>query len=191
MTAAGNTVSVATGWLTYHNNNGRDGYDTSLPNIDSPSLSWKTKVDGEVYAEPLFFDGAVYVATENDTVYALNVATGAVQWREPLGIPANSTKPPLACPPNGPNITPTIGITGTPVIDPASGTMYVVALINGTGYRMFALSVNTGEVRWSSAISPGGFDYLVQEQRGALALANGVVYVPFGGVRLDLWIYRS
>ena len=142
-------------------------------------------MDGPVYAEPLFFDGSVYAVTENDTVYAISATGGAIQWSQHLGTPANSTIPPYACTISGntyePDIQPTIGITGTPVIDPASGTIFVAAMISGSGYRLFALNVNTGQQRWVLPLAPAGFDYTVEEQRGALALANGLVYVPFGG----------
>jgi hypothetical protein len=67
------------------------------------------------------------------------------------------------------------------VIDPGSGTIYVAALINDTGYLLFALDTSTGHQISNSSISAPGFQYLPEEQRGALALANGFVYVPFGG----------
>src|SRR5712692_11768871 len=81
--------STVSDWLTYHGDNKRDGYDTSLRNLTSPSVSWKSVVDGPVYAEPLSFHGSVYVATENDTVYALSATDGAVQWSRHLGTPAD------------------------------------------------------------------------------------------------------
>ena len=139
-------------------------------------------VDGPVYAEPLSFNGSVYVATENDTVYALSATDGAVEWSEHLGTPANTTAPPYECD-NGaiPSINPLAGITGTPVIDPATGTIYVVALLNDTGYRLFALSTGDGQVRWSTMVSETGLNYTNQDQRAALTLANGMVYVAFGG----------
>src|SRR5271155_4637179 len=59
-----NSVSLVGDWLTYHGGNTRDGYDTSLANVTSPSVNWKSVVDGPVYAEPLSFNGSVYVATE-------------------------------------------------------------------------------------------------------------------------------
>lgn len=169
------------GWLSYHNDNSRDGYDGSLPTINSPAVAWSIGVAGAVYSEPLFYNGNVYVATEGNEVYAINANTGSVEWSEFLGAPVNSLIPPIACPPNGPNIVPTIGITGTPAIDASSKTMYVAALINDSGYKMFALNTDTGEVRWSTPIAPSNFDSNVEEQRGALAIANGMVYVPFGG----------
>jgi len=139
-------------------------------------------VDGPVYAEPLSFNGSVYVATENDTVYSLSAATGATPWSHNLGTPANSAAPPFECNGGaGPAITPTIGITSTPAIDSATGTIYVVALIDGSGYRLFALNAGNGQERWTTMVNPAGLNYTYQEQRGALTLANGMVYIPFGG----------
>ncbi len=168
-------------WTTYHESNSRDGYDGSLANVTSPSVAWTVAVDAPVYAEPLTFNGSVYVATENDTVYAMSGASGAVQWSNHLGAPVDSTSPPFECGGSHPTISPTIGITGTPVIDPATGTIYLVALINGSGYRLIALETGNGHVRWSAQVSEPGLNYTDQEQRGALTLAHGMVYVPFGG----------
>jgi outer membrane protein assembly factor BamB len=67
------------------------------------------------------------------------------------------------------------------VIDPATGTIYAVALINGSGYHLFALNTANGQVKWSITVNESGLDYAYQEQRGSLALANGLVYVSFGG----------
>ena len=78
-------------------------------------------LDGEIYGEPLVWAGRVYVATENNTVYALSAATGKVAWSAPSGHPG-----PVGSLPCG-DITPTVGITGTPVIDPARSEIFVVA----------------------------------------------------------------
>jgi polyvinyl alcohol dehydrogenase (cytochrome) len=174
-------TAYADGWVTYHGDNTRDGSYSLLSNVTTPSIAWNTSVDAAVYAEPLAFNGSVFVATENDTVYSLSATTGAVVWSMHLGTPANSSRAPFVCNGNHPTIYPLIGITGTPVIDPVTGTIYAVALINDTGYRLFALNTNDGQVRWSTMINESGLSYTDQEQRGALTLANGLVYVPFGG----------
>ena len=179
------SVSVSGDWLTYHGSNSRDGNDTSLPAVTSLSVGWKTEVDAPVYAEPLSLDGSVFVATENDTVYSISATTGTVQWSRHLGSPADSLSPPYTCQGNHPDIEPTVGITGTPVIDPASATIYVAALLNGTGFGLYAINLNTGQVRWDLPIAPASFSFVSEEQRGALALANGLVYVPFGGYSWD------
>src|SRR5450759_4713009 len=90
------------------------------------------RLDGALFGEPLISSGQVFVATENDTVYALSSSTGAVLWSTHLGTPV-----PLRSLPCG-NITPTVGITGTPVIDQARSEIFVVAdeLRNGNPTHM-------------------------------------------------------
>jgi hypothetical protein len=79
-----------------------------------------------------------------------------------------------------PDINPTIGITGTPVIDPSTSTLYTVALDGGVGFALFALNTDTGQVRWSVPITASGFTFAPEEQRWALTLAHGFIYIPFG-----------
>ncbi len=115
-------------WTTYHHDNQRSGYDAQQPTFSSITRGWAspTTVDGSVYAEPLVSGGSVFVATENDSVYSLNATTGAIQWQTNLDTPV-----PLSNFPCG-NIDPE-GITGTPVIDPTAGVIYVVALVQPSG----------------------------------------------------------
>jgi outer membrane protein assembly factor BamB len=168
-------------WLTYNNYNSREGYSSFSSTFGSPTVRWRESVDAAVYAEPLYYDGQVYVATENNSIYALNRTSGSVVWSSHLGTPMNSLVPPLACDGNSPDILPTIGITGTPVIDPTTNTIYTAALVNNVGFVLFALNTNNGQQRWHETISANGFYYQAEEERGALALANGYVYIPFGG----------
>lgn len=168
--------------------NSRDGSYNSPSNISSPTESWSQTVDAPVYAEPLYFDGSVFVATENNTVYSLSSANGSIQWSDHLGTPADSVAPPYECnnsTAQAPDIQPTIGITGTPVIDSSTDTFYVASLIYGTGFVLFALNTTSGQQISNTTIDPPNFHYLPEEQRGALTLANGFVYVPFGGYSWD------
>ncbi|HEX9124668.1 MAG TPA: PQQ-binding-like beta-propeller repeat protein, partial [Actinomycetota bacterium] len=113
----------AADWLTYHRDPARSGVDPSSPPLGRPRLAWTSaQLDGDVYAQPLVFGDRVFVATEHDSVYALDAGTGTVIWRTNLGDPV-----PQAFLPCG-NIDPT-GITGTPAIDPASGLLYAVAFV--------------------------------------------------------------
>ena len=90
--------------------------------VDTASRAWTSAaLDGEIYGEPLVSAGRVYVATENNTVYALSAATGAVAWSRHLATPVPSGSLPCG------DIAPTVGITGTPVIDPARSEIFVVA----------------------------------------------------------------
>src|SRR5438067_731186 len=102
---------VATGcsqWTTYHHDPGRSGADASASSIVPVSRSWTSPfLDGFVFAQPLVYGNRVYVATEHDTVYALDLGTGSVAWSRHLGEPMRTTSVP--CPLN---IDP-LGITGT------------------------------------------------------------------------------
>ena len=145
-------------------------------------------VDGQIYGEPLVYAGRVYVATENDTVYALSAATGAVVWSAHLGRPV-----PAASLPCG-DITPTVGITGTPVIDAARGEIFVVAdeLADGRpAHRLVGLSTTSGTVRMSQEVDPPGADPAALLQRTGLTLDAGQVVFGFGGNYGDCASYRG
>jgi outer membrane protein assembly factor BamB len=163
-------------WPSYHRDNAHTGNDPNLPTVVSVSTSWTSaSLDGQVYASPVVFGGVVYTATLNDTVYALNQADGSVLWSRHLGTPQSSG---WRCG----NVTPT-GILGTPVIDTAAKRIYAVAEIHGTTprYHLFGLDLATGTTLLDQVLAPSGFDWTIEQERGALALANGYVYVPFGG----------
>ncbi len=148
-------MSMAGSVVTYHNSNQRDGAYTvaSLSLAAAANLHRDNKFDGtisgHVYAQPLFWEpkgakpGLVIVATESNTVYALNANSGKVVWQTPV----LATPMPLSQLPCG-NIDP-MGITGTPVIDPASGTLYLNAMTktaNGARHMVYALSLADGSV---------------------------------------------
>jgi outer membrane protein assembly factor BamB len=137
------------------------------------------------YAEPLIYKGLVFVATENDSVYALNDTTGAVVWRTHIGTPVQGSSLPCG------NISPS-GITGTPVIDTGTDTIYVVAFESpATMHYLVALSITDGKVVFSHSADPPGADPRVQQERGALSLGNGMVYVPYGGLDGDCGQYHG
>src|SRR5207253_3117773 len=164
-------------WTTYHHDNARTGYDSTLPLVQSVSTGWTSgAMDGQVYASPLVFNGVVYAATLNNTVYAFNQSTGATLWSKNLGAPQASG---WICG----NVSP-MGILSTPVIDTAANRIYAVAEIAGATptYRLFGLDLAaSGNIVLNTVVSPAGFDWKIQQQRGALALANGYVYIPYGG----------
>jgi PQQ-like domain len=170
-------VATTGAWTVYHHDNAHTGYDSSLPPVNSVSTGWTSAAaDGQIYASPLIFNGVVYTATLNNTVYAINQATGATVWSKNLGTPQSGG---WVCG----NFS-VQGILGTPVIDTAANRIYAVALITGTTptYHLFGLDLaNSGNVVLDTVVSPAGFDWKIQQQRGALALANGFVYVPIGG----------
>ena len=99
-------------WTTYHHDGARSGVDPDSTSPVAPTQVWQTSpaLDGKVYAEPLVYRSTVYVATENDTVYALNAANGAIVWTRHLGAPVPGSSLPCG------NVDP-VGITSTPVFD--------------------------------------------------------------------------
>jgi outer membrane protein assembly factor BamB len=141
-------------------------------------------VDGAVYAEPLVLAGVVLVATENDSVYAFNATSGRALWRAHLATPVAGGQLPCG------NIDPS-GITSTPVADASAGALYAVAFQAGFRHLLYAISIATGRVLWSRDIDPDGADPMVEQQRSALALANGRVFVSYGGLYGDCGSYHG
>lgn len=149
-------------------------------------------IGGPVYAQPLHVNNGpggkptLIVATEQNAVAALDATTGAQVWTKTLGYPV-----PLSQLPCG-NIDP-LGVTGTPVIDLNSRTIYVAAMTTPDSGRtkqhlVFALSLDDGSTRPGWPLNVSGmkydgfsFDSSVQNQRGALLLNSGILYVPYGG----------
>jgi PQQ enzyme repeat len=133
--------------LGYHYDNANDGQyqaETALTpaNVNSKTFGklFTTQLDGQVYAEPVYEFGlnipsgpnkgvhnVVYVATEHDTLYAIDADSGHVLWKDTFINPAGGTNPVPNSEVNG-AIGPEVGITGTPVIDPATNTIYVDAV---------------------------------------------------------------
>lgn len=201
-------ASMADSVVTYHNSNQRDGayaiHDLTL--AAAANMHRDTKFDGtisgHVYAQPLFWKpkgakhGLVIVATESNTVYALNANSGKVVWQTPVLAPPM----PLSQLPCG-NIDP-MGITGTPVIDPASGTLYLNAMTKtgkGARHMVYALSLTDGSVLsgWPlnmQALMTGKgatFDSSVHGERSALLFFKNKLYVNYGGHFGDCGAYRG
>lgn len=209
---AGAQVNV----LTYHNNNSRIGANLNESTLTPDNVNSSTfgklftyTVDGNVYAQPLYVSGmdipgqgshnVVFVATEHNSVYAFDAdsnegANGGLLWHVNLGTSVPTPNPNLTFQ----AIQPEVGITGTPVIDLGSQTLYVDAFTtDGTSYHHFvhALNLRDGSDRVSptlvAASVPGvgagssngvvTFQAIQQLQRSALTLANGVLYVCFAG----------
>src|SRR5205085_11750981 len=117
----------------------------------------------------------VFVCTENNSVYAFDADTGGITyWHVNLGTPYTS-----ACG----DLTPVIGITGTPVIDLTSRTLYVdTKLASGPAHKLHALDITTGIEKFGGpvTISATAFSATIEHQRPGLLLLNGVVYLGFG-----------
>ncbi len=165
-------------WPTYHLNNQRTGYRADTPDPRHLIQAWAKQLDGAVYAEPLVVGNHVIVATESDSIYALDPQTGAIQWHTNVGSPV-----PLSTLPCG-NINP-LGITGTPVYDPATGLVFAVAEISGPAHLFVGLDVNSGQVKVRRSADFDGMDPRAHQQRSALALANGMIYIAYGGLDGD------
>ncbi len=206
-----------TGQLLYRNDNFHTGQNLA-ESVLTPSnvtssqfgLQFTDAIDGYAYAQPLYVPAVtipglgthnvVYIATENDSVYAFDAdAAGAPLWKTSFIDPANGITPvPSSDLGSCTDLVPMIGITATPVIDPNTGTLYVVSKVKlgpGSYQQQFhALDITTGFERPNSPVtitasvqgtgqaSINGvisFDPLLQHDRPALTLANGVVYLSF------------
>ena len=177
--------------LTQHNDLARTGADTSETiltpaNVNATNFGrfFSDSVDGQVYAQPLYVENlsisngthnVVFVCTENNSVYALDADTaGITYWRTNLGTPFT---------PSCSDLTPVVGITGTPVIDLNSGTLYVdTKLASGPAHKLHALDLTTGNEKFGGpvTIAASAFSASVEHQRPGLLLLNGVVYLGFG-----------
>jgi outer membrane protein assembly factor BamB len=153
--------------------------------LGRPREAWHVNVDGLVYASPLIVTGHVLVATENNSVYSLDLFTGAVVWKVTLGTPVSASSLPCG------DIEPVTGITGTPAADPIGGRLYVVAFVSGYHHVLFTLSLTDGSVRARQEVDPAGSNPRVQQERGALALQSGRVYIPLGGLYGDCGNYHG
>ncbi|MDQ1397654.1 MAG: hypothetical protein QOG64_2913, partial [Acidimicrobiaceae bacterium] len=172
-------------WPTYHHDPARRGSVAGGPSPAGVKQHWLSPaLDGTIYAEPLVVDGLVIAATEGDSVYALHVDSGQVAWQAQLGQPMRASQLPCG------NIDPS-GITGTPVVDVATGTVYATAFLQPGRHELVALDLHSGQVKFRRAIDPPSDDPKVLQERGALQVANGMVYVPFGGLFGDCGSYHG
>ena len=179
------TPQSADDWPLYHLDAQRTGFAPNFPALSGPlSEAWARSLDGAVYAEPLVVHGRVIAATEGDSVYALDPNTGAVIWSKNLGTPV-----PLSTLPCG-DIDP-LGITGTPAYDPATNTIFAVAEVTGPHHILFALDPSGGAILWSRNVDLPGDDPRTHQQRPALAVGNGYVYIGFGGLAGDCGQYTA
>jgi hypothetical protein len=173
----------------------RTGWDQNEPGLAPSAVSasdfgqlFATNVDGQVYAQPIVVGGTLIAATENNWIYGMNPATGAVTWSRNVGPawPASA----IGCG----DLVPNIGITSTPVYDPATGSVFFTAKVNDgpdadhPHFYMHSISPATGAERsgWPVTIqgSPTNdpantFNAKTAAQRPGLLLLDGVVYAGF------------
>ena len=193
LTAATTGSSVAgadpSDWTVYHHDPLGTGVDTSGVSFASPTPAWTSvALDGHLYGEPLEATGRVFAATENDTVYALSADNGSVLWAVHLGTPVPSGDLPCG------DISPTVGITGTPVIDTGRAEIFVVAdeLISGhPQHFLVGLSIYNGAVLLNEPADPPGSDPAALLQRTGLNLDGGSVIFGYGGNYGDCGDYHG
>jgi outer membrane protein assembly factor BamB len=176
-------------WTVYHGSVAGTGVAPSAASVDLSSRAWTSPaLDGTLYTEPLVLGDRVFVATENDTVYALSASTGAVLWSTHVGTPVPSGDLPCG------DIAPTVGITGTPVIDPARSELFAVAdeLVNGTpAHMLIGVDTSTGKVELTQDVDPSGASPAALLQRTGLTLDAGHVVFGMGGNYGDCATYRG
>ena len=167
-------------WPTYGGSPSRSGVARGAPATPQPRRRFEHALDGQVYAQPLIAGGRIYVATENNTVYAFSTG-GKLIWKRHLGTPVPGGDLPCG------NIDPS-GITGTPVI--AHGRLYAVAFLrSGHKHVLFGLRLSNGRVAVRANVDPA--NRTVEQQRGALLAAHGRIYVPYGGLFGDCGPFRG
>lgn len=173
-------------WPTYHGDPGRTGTPAGpAASFQSAARAWTSGgVDGDVYASPIVAGGLVLVATENDTLYAFDAVRGTPRWSRHLADPVDASTLPCG------DIQPVSGITSTPVADVARGLVYVVAFVRPAQHVLYTVDL-AGNVVGSRRIDPPGDSPRTEQQRGALALSAGTVYVPYGGLTGDCGQYHG
>jgi hypothetical protein len=217
--AAGSTSGGTVAVYTQHNDNGRSGVNAKETILTPANVNKATfgkvfalPVDGYLYTQPLYVPNVaipgkgthnvVYVATEHDSVYAFDADTKQAPLWQVSFLSAGVTPIPEV-ETSSPTLKPEVGVTGTPVIDPATNTMYLVAATKEPGPkyvdRLHALDITTGAEKFggpvvmtgsvagtglNNAMSAPGMvvlDSLRELQRPGLALVNGTVYIAFTG----------
>ena len=207
--SGGSGAAPAGDLLTYDYDNSRSGDDPASIAMKglSTAPAWNDdSLDGAVFGEPLVYGSSVYVATENDTLYAIAATTGHVLWKLHVGAAVSLSVVDSAPTLNSGcgNINP-LGITGTPVIDPSNNELFLAEETETDGrsdwghiqHWLVAISLTTHQELWHRDIDPphgnnGRFYYIpAEQQRPAVTLFDGRLYVPFGGLIGDCGQYHG
>jgi outer membrane protein assembly factor BamB len=169
-------------WPTYHKDNSRSGYAANLAPPATLTTAWHAGLDGAVYGQPLVIGGEILAATENDTVYALDPATGAVRWKTHLGTPVALSSLPCG------DVDP-LGITSTMAYDAATGRVFALAETTGGAHTLAGINIATGAVDVRVNAQPPSGAPLASQQRAALTVQGGRVYLAYGGLFGDCGNY--
>jgi outer membrane protein assembly factor BamB len=189
--AASNGASTASGtsWTVYHGDPAGDGDSTALKSVNTARRAWTSpSLVGQLYGEPLVYSNRVYVATEENLVYALSAVNGKIAWARHLAPAVPSSDLPCS------DISPTEGITGTPVIDPSRNEIFVVAdeLVNGhPQHWLVGLNTTSGAVELRQRADPPGSYPPALLQRSGLNLDAGHVIFAMGGNYGDCSTYHG
>jgi outer membrane protein assembly factor BamB len=188
--AFGAAARAEPSWTTYHRDAQRSGDDPDATQPIEPALAWHTgELGAPIWSQPLVLGDRVYVATVGDKAYALEAATGKVLWEKSLGTPVPAADLPCG------DVKPTVGIVGTPAIDPSTQTIYMVAdTLNSKDeveHLLKGLSLSSGEEVVSRDVDPPGADPKALLQRTALNLDQGNVVFGYGGNDGDCSDYRG
>jgi outer membrane protein assembly factor BamB len=182
--SASGSGSGGTDWPMYHGTADHAGLAPNMPTVSHVAVERRLNVDGAVYASPLVIAGMTITATENDTMYAFD-QSGKQLWRQHLGSPSPANERQCG------DISP-LGITGTPIYDHSSGLVYVVAELGGNvRHELFALRAKDGGVAWSRSVDLPGVSARDMQQRGALTITAGKVWVPYGAQAGDCGDYKG
>jgi hypothetical protein len=209
LSVVGSLCAAAVNVTEHHNHDTRDGLyiDAAFTQAAAATLhrdlSFAGNIQGNVYAQPLYIQGGpggkamIVVVTESNNIYALDAVDGSIIWQRNVGAPVSSSNLPCG------NINP-LGITGTPVVELPSRALFFDAMTtpdNGVTKKhlIFSLNVDTGATNsgWpvdvEAAAGSGGtaFTSVTQNQRGALAVLGGILYVPYGGHYGDCGTYHG
>ncbi|MFI4992854.1 MAG: PQQ-binding-like beta-propeller repeat protein, partial [Solirubrobacterales bacterium] len=176
----------------------RTGWYPNQPSLTPQLVSggtfgqmWSATVEGQVYAQPLLANGTLIVATENNKVYGLDPTTGTLKWSKPLNLGTPWNPADIGCG----DLTPSIGVTSTPVIDTTTNTAYLTHKTYAAGtsgparWDMDAVDITSGVEKPGFPVELAGtaqnapsrtFSPTTQLQRPGLLLMGGVIYAAFG-----------
>ncbi len=194
----GKDACAQTNVLTQHNDNNRDGVNATETTLTPSNVNqsqfgmlFKVPVDDQVYAQPLYMSNVniaggthnvVFVATTNNSVYAFDADSGRQYWHVNLGPAFTIQNGGFTCK----DVLGSSGIMSTPVIDPNSKTLYVVAqtwVNNTSAHKLHALNIANGADNSGSPVtlSANTFNSKYELQRAGLLLANNRIYITFAG----------
>ena len=187
--ALAGAAPLTTQWLGYHGGALGTGTAVGIKGFNTMTPKWRAaNLDGQVYGEPLVYSHEVIVATENNSIYALSTSNGHVLWHQHLATAVPSNMLPCG------NISPVVGITGTPVIDPVRQEVFAFVFALSAGkpvHYMFGLGLAKGALMLREALRTPTPDQTTYLNRSALALSRGDVVYTFGGNYGDCGIYHG